>query len=350
MSVAGHPPAVEIVGIDEVDLEELLELHHECFSYPITPESIRRMRLIDDRLPRRVGYYARDGPRLLGQVELLTFDVSTTAGTEHVGGIWGVCTRSDRGRERIARTLMEAAHAGFREEGLDLVLLMTSRSFVAHTFYRALGYHDLTQFPWAVRRVRAGPDAPTARSGSTDGGAGPDTVAAADAAGGRDSDALSLAWAVREDLAALYWIYRQTVDGRLGFVHRARNFIERAEAWGDVDLEQVCTARRSDRIDGYAILRQTIAGTEIREIAGPPATIAPFIRLIEQASGGTHVIASTLFHPDQREAFRTAGYRFHERSWGSLLALSLTGRPAESIRAALGIGTGRFQLAGIDRF
>lgn len=337
-----HASRVRIVTIDEVDLEEVLDLHHECFAYPLTAEALRRMRAADHRMPPRFGYYALEDGKLLGQVEVLEFDVETTEGKERVGGLWGICTRSDSGRQKISRTLVEATHAGFREQGFRYCLLTTSRAFVAHPFYHGLGYRDLTSYPWAIRRTRAvgaGPEGPVLRAPPAS--PPPETTL---------PDRITVSWATREDLPAIYWIYRQAVDGRLGFIHRPRDFIEVTEAWGQLTLENLALARRGDRIEAYALLRGTAAGSEIREILGNAEALPPLIRGLEDSTGGTHLMASTVFHPDARAVLQEAGFRLHDRSWNALMGICLDGSDASRLRDQLGIPAGAFQMAGLDLF
>ena len=117
-----------------------------------------------------------------------------------------------------------------------------------------------------------------------------------------------------------------------------------------VTVENLALARRGDRIEAYAVLRGTAAGTEIREILGAPEALGPLIRGLEETTGGTHLMASTIIHPSVREALVTAGFRLHDRSWNALMGFCLDGSDADRLRGLLGVPEGRFQMGGLDLF
>ncbi len=82
--------------------------------------------------------------------------VRLISGVEEVGGLQGVCSHPSVWGQGYARRLVEHVHDRFRELGLRISTLTTSRNIRGYSVYRALGYVDLAPFYRGSRQVGPG--------------------------------------------------------------------------------------------------------------------------------------------------------------------------------------------------
>jgi GNAT superfamily N-acetyltransferase len=138
---------------DEIDPLEAFRLSLLTFGRAWDEAKVRRVRSHDRTYLDGFAMYAEEGGRVLAQVVPLRFPVRLTTGTEEVGGLAGVCSHPAVWGRGYARRLIEAAHARFREMGLRISTLTTSRNIRGYGVYSKMGYADLSPFRAASRRV-----------------------------------------------------------------------------------------------------------------------------------------------------------------------------------------------------
>jgi len=156
--------SVRIVTFRELpsggDADCVLLMHH-AFGSSWDPGAIGTPSF-EAQYPRHadyVGVCALDRGRVVSAVLVHRFPVRTRRGSGTCSGLGAVATLPTHTRRGLARTLIEEVHRRERENGSPFVFLYTGRSIVAHRLYESLGYHDVYDFPKAVRWV------PVARRG-----------------------------------------------------------------------------------------------------------------------------------------------------------------------------------------
>jgi len=127
------------------DKSDIFLLWAKSFGFHCTSDWIDMWAPQDVRLQGTpIGFCAVENEKLLGFVGVMHLPTRNKHGdTEAVGGIWAVATRPTTGRRGIGRKLLDAAENHFREQGIRLSLLTTSRSIVAYRWYSEVGYSEI---------------------------------------------------------------------------------------------------------------------------------------------------------------------------------------------------------------
>ncbi len=145
---------------DEVDPFEIHKLTLASFGFAAPERRMRRQIRQDPRVVDGYGRYYVEHGRVLAQVLPLTMPVRLTSGVERIGGIAAVCSLPEVWGRGYIRRLMEHVHDLYREMGLRIAALTTSRNIRGYGVYRKLGYVDLGPFYRATKRVRVRPAPP----------------------------------------------------------------------------------------------------------------------------------------------------------------------------------------------
>lgn len=152
---------MQIRTYDEVDPYDVYQLTLAAFGWGLVERWVRQSIRRDPRVLEGFAIYAVERGKLLAQVIPLRMSVRLTCGPEAIGAIAGVCSHPSVWGKGYARRLMKNAHEMYRELGLRISTLTTSRNIRGYRLYRKLGYVDLALFYRALRKVpakRTGPE------------------------------------------------------------------------------------------------------------------------------------------------------------------------------------------------
>ncbi len=259
-----------IVGYDQVDPAQVLELNLLGLGYPLTAERATRLRSTEERLAPWMALYAVEDGLVIGQVGAMRVTLETRNGPEDFGALWAVCTRPDRTGQGVATRLVAETHRRFGALGLRHSLLTTSRERVAHHLYERLGYRDLVVFG----QVMALP-----------------LAAAAPPAAGAPAELQPVPAGDRE---SIFRIYSEATADHLGFAHRSRRFAEAAAAAGDA------SGPAGDVTSGgFLVVRPPAAGAIPDETAPAVGYVVvepgrEVVRILEAVTLPSHDLALTL--------------------------------------------------------
>src|SRR2546422_4398785 len=137
---------------DEIDPLAAFRLGVVSFGSAWDEAKVRRVRAHDRTYLEEFALYAEERGRVLAQVVPRRLAVRTTNGVEEVGGLAAVCSHPGVWGRGFARRLIEATHDRFRELGLSVSALTTSRNIRGYGVDRKLGYVDLRPVRTANRQ------------------------------------------------------------------------------------------------------------------------------------------------------------------------------------------------------
>lgn len=273
---------LEIVYYTDLkDKADLMHLWAQSFVWLATPK------LIDAWA--KVGHGLKDTPigtcglidgKLAGFVGMLELPTRNKQGdVELVGGIWAIATRPSMGRQGVGRRLLEAAENHFRERGIRLSMLTTSRAIVAHRWYSSVGYREVevvNQYPHYYKVLKT---APKAKAGK-------------------------VAPAESFDRVQCVANFTRFMKDRCGFVYRAQERFDYMETVGNLVKESSQTTER-----GHVIASTQMGAAMVNEMIAENQTAAlEMIRWVEsRVTNG--VYCRYVFDPTVAKALTKAGYR-----------------------------------------
>src|SRR2546425_4733885 len=132
---------------DEIDPLAAFRLGVVSFGSAWDEAKVRRVRAHDRTYLEEFALYAEERGRVLAQVVPRRLAVRTTNGVEEVGGLAAVCSHPGVWGRGFARRLIEATHDLFRELGLSMSALTTSRNIRGYGVYAKVGYVDPAPVP-----------------------------------------------------------------------------------------------------------------------------------------------------------------------------------------------------------
>ncbi|MCI0482420.1 MAG: GNAT family N-acetyltransferase, partial [Candidatus Dadabacteria bacterium] len=142
---------------DEVDPDAVMRLNAMAFNWYLDDKTARKIRKLDPACADWFALYVEDEGEIRAQVGVSYPRLMTAEGEVSPGFVWGVATHPGHARKGYQKALFEAVHSRMLEDGADLFVLMTLRSFVAHSLYEKYGYEDFIGFKWGIRQARSGP-------------------------------------------------------------------------------------------------------------------------------------------------------------------------------------------------
>jgi GNAT superfamily N-acetyltransferase len=329
---------MEFLEYAQVDPDDVLTLNQLALHYHLDAKRMAEAREHDSRLEPYLALYAVEEGKAVGQVGAMCVRLETTGGPEDFGALWAVATHPDYTRRGISSRLIEQVHDRFRERGLQHCYLTTSRSLVAHRVYRRLGYED---FAPAQQHLAAPWSEDTGASGAS-------------GAGGASHADPSLRWSLggpgnADEVVA---VYRASVAGRLGFIHRDDRFLHGVVDLGDLAWDELFLLRSGDALLGYAAIKQrpprSVVVSELNTLLGVPIDEA--LIALRRAFAAQYVIHSGVNLPTVDASLERAGFECVSTSGpGVLMMTSLTG-PTNigSLRGRLRVESGRFAFGGLD--
>lgn len=225
----------------------------------------------------------------------LRFRVRLTTGVEDVGGLAGVCSHPSVWGHGFARRLIEATHDRFRDLGLRISTLTTSRNIRGYGVYLKQGYVDLAPFWQGVRRV-------TRR---------------------RNPGGYRLRRARQSDLSAIHRLYRTHTRRMLGWTERP----EQSLAWALAKTHEYLDKYRIVLRDGDAVgyLRTRPGdGVTMEEVVAPNGRdFAAAVAIMEaKAKTGIATVNWITARADAHR-FRRLGYSVDGPFPDTTMALSL---------------------------
>lgn len=258
--------------------------------------------------------------RLLSRISVCRLELSSPHGVIRCCGIGGVGTRPGSGRRGLARSLLREVHRVERAAGSRYSLLYTSRSIVAHGLYESMGYHDILDFPRAVRRV------PTDHHYEC-------------------GDDFEWGVATPPDYPHLRIIHSVSTHGWSGFTPRPPGWTPQH---GDVFL-----LKERGKPSGYAVIERQGTSTACWEaLATDASSSIELLRRVEAEGRGQWLIIGGGPFRMWSDLLQGPEWISEETSWGVLMACSLQeNKSREELVASLGAGdVRRFACFALDTF
>jgi len=310
---------------DEVDHDQVLQLHMAGFGWPLTEERMRLKVKHDERAPKGFAFYAVKGKKVLGQIFALRIPNTTRDGIEDVLGLAEVATTPGEARRGVATALMRRAEEVATEDGLRFSWLLTGRHLVAHALYRKLGYHEMTTFPRGFRHIPKRLDKP----------------------GGIELKPYRKAYSKR--MTAIHDDY---VDGGFGFTERQDNFFEMHIATEQIDKGNIKVARRGEEIVGFVVSHNRQGFPVFLEVAAlDESDFKSIVRTVEAGHKGSLSMTASLVWKKQRQRFEALGYKINPIHWYTLMAKPLgRGMSRDEMDRLYGFDEGRFVFLSMDGF
>lgn len=308
---------MKILEFNDVDPLQVMYVAKLALDFPLTPETVARIRRSDPRPFPCLAIYAVEDEVVMGQVGIFRLPMISSEGREDVGGIWAVSTHPQYAGRGVASQLLEEAHSRMIAAGLRFSTLGTDRYRVAHKLYRRHGYQDMNVWatalaPWDVAhqptRLRAVPPNEN----------GYDFV---------------------EQL------FEKIAVGYLGFAWRHTPFSRLRK----INLEDIWIILENNQPVGYALTERDETMLSISNLSlqvGIDAVEATAAIAAELKSAFIQVRIS---RPVERASFQRAGYYVAHPSWSSfMLKPLLPGVTADDARRLFGIGSDRFLISWLD--
>jgi len=209
---------------DEVDPYDIQRLVWTSFGWNMQAGWIRTLRRKDPRYLEDYAVYATEKGKPLAQVVPLRMTVRLTSGPEEVGGLQGVCSHPAVWGRGYVRRLIEDAHERFREMGLRISTLTTSRNIRGYHVYGGLGYKELAPFYCGSRRVPRGRRRP---------------------------EGLRVRKATRADLPVIQELFEAYTRGLCGWTMRDPDVLPAMASWHPTFLQRYRIAIRDGTAVGY---------------------------------------------------------------------------------------------------
>jgi predicted acetyltransferase len=272
--------------------------------------------------------YAVEREQVLSKVVVFRFPFTTRRGTVKAAGIASVTTRPDAGSRGLARLLIEDAHRREREDGAQLALLYTNRSWYAHTLYEKLGYRDVWQPFRALRLI----------GGIPDGFPGRARVRA-----GRISD-----------VKAIEALHARATRGQHGFTPRPSRWLKSRLSAEHLKPADIGVATERGRITGFTVFHGGRNRMECWEfLSTSPASRDALLRWLEKKAQGKWLLFGGSFPSAERETLSGRGYEILPGGWTALMAAALEpGWPSdpEGMKREVGGDDPRFSSQSFDGF
>ena len=280
---------------DEIEPLEAFRLSFLTFGSAWDEAKVRRVRAHDRTYLEEFAVYAEERGRVLAQVVPRRLAVRTTSGVEEIGGLAAVCSHPAVWGRGFARRLMEATHNRFRELGLRMSALTTSRNIRGYGVYARLGYADLAPFQQAMRQVtrRTAPKGYRLRA------------------------------ARRSDFSTIHRLYRTQTRRMLGWTERPEQALEWAVIRTRDYLEKYRIVLRDGKAVGYLRTRPH-DGITMEEVVAPNAQdFRAAVALIEAKAEAGIATVNWITAGSDAARFRNLGYTVEGPFPDTTMAVSL---------------------------
>ncbi len=309
---------------DEVDPFEIHKLALASFGWAASESRMRRQIREDPRVVEGYGRYFVERGRLVAQVLPLVMPVRLTTGVETVGGVAAVCSLPEVWGRGYIRRLMEHVHELYRERGLRIAALTTSRNIRGYGVYRKLGYVDLAPFYRAAKRIRSKPRPP----------------------GG-----VRLRVPTTRDVPRLQALFRRFSRPFYGWTERDPKFLGGVQIWYDRPLERYRLVYRDGELAGYLRVVPEMEDASEEFVLRRPADFRAVVRAVEARTRFGFSNVEGLTTAADRARFRSLGYSILGPTPGKAMAIPLVpGLRAKDLPRLFGGPQGRFLLYPTDAF
>ncbi len=315
---------MQVRTYEEVDPYEVYKLTMATFGWPLTPKFVAHSLKRDPRNYEGFAIYAVEHGKPVAQVVPLRMPVRLTSGVEVVGGIAGVCSLPAVWGRGFARGLMDRAHGIYRELGLGITTLTTSRNIRGYGIYRKMGYVDLGDFFQASRALPRG---------------------------GRRRTGFRVRRASRRDLPEVQASFERCTADLLGWTERDPRVLEARVAWQRKELDEYRMAVRDGEVVGY--LRTSPQDNITAEEAMIPdlKDFRAAHRALEAREKRGYAVVRGITCARDRKRYRSIGYDINGARPGVAMAMPLKeSAGARDLPRLFGVPQGRFVLYSTDWF
>ncbi len=314
---------MKILGYDEVDKQQVIELNMACFRWMLTPELAEEIRKVDKRCPDYFAIHAVEKDEILSQVGFITLDTKTIDGVENIGFIWGVCTKPSAASKGAARMLMKEAHKRLLDEGVRYSFLGTAKSLIAYDLYIKLGYMDFSWFNSGIKRC-----------GKTQ---------------GTKSD---MTFSITSRNKPFFEIFEEYSQDLLGFTHRPKNFLKVRKAWSWMPVDLTGIFLREEEPIGYVIGSRDGKIVKILELCCLDIKdMKACIEVLELKYKPAYLTFSWTSRSKIVDSYIKFGFNQIERTWGIFMIADLKGKKKIGrFRSLYGLDDDRFQMTAVDEY
>lgn len=309
---------------DEVDPFEIHKLTLASFGWTSPESRMRRQIRQDPRVMDGYGRYVVERGRVLAQVLPLKMAVRLTTGVETVGGIAAVCSLPEVWGRGHIRRLMDHVHELYRQEGIRIATLTTSRNIRGYGVYRKLGYVDLAPFYRAAKRIRVRPSPP------------------------KD---VRLRVPRARDVPRIQGLFREFARPFCGWTERDPTFLGGEQVWFDRILDRFRLVYRGGELVGYL---RIIPGEEDftqEYVLTRSADFRAAVRAVEARTRFGFSNAAPMTTAADLARFRRLGYDIVGPTPLKAMALPLVrGLRGKELPRLFGVPQGRFLLYPTDAF
>lgn len=314
---------MKILGYDEVDKQQVIELNMACFRWMLTPELAEEIRKVDKHCPDYFAIHAVEKDEILSQVGFITLDTETIEGIESIGFIWGVCTKPSAASKGAARALMIEAHRRLLDEGVRYSFLGTGKSLIAYDLYRKLGYMDFSWDNSGIKRCR---EIQRTRS--------------------------DLTFSSTSRNKPYFEIFEEYSKDLLGFTHRPKNFLKVRKAWSWMPVDLTGIFLRDEKPIGYMIGSREGKIIKILELCCPDIKeMKTCIKALESKFRPEYLTFSWTSRSKVVDSYLKFGFSQIGRTWGIFMIADLKGKDKIGrFRSLYGIDDDRFQMTAVDEY
>jgi GNAT superfamily N-acetyltransferase len=312
---------MKILGYDEVDGEQVLELNLKCFGWFISPKQAKIIRSKDKHASDYFALYAVEDDIVQSQVGVVTVNTRTADGIEKVGYLWGIATRPSQARQGYATSLINEAHNRLIKEGIRYSFLGTGKSLVSYDLYKKLGYYNFTMLKRGLMKCK-------------------------------DKESSGITFKTEVDNDVVETIFYEYSKDHLGFVKRPKKFLDLKKAWLIIPFDLVGVFFDGNKLIGYVVANKEENILKIRELCClKKENIMRCIKALETNLEFEYFVLEWVLGSVYEEQFVQSGFKIFDESYGILMLKDLNQTQSlEDIRKSYGISQGEFQMTSLDEY
>jgi GNAT superfamily N-acetyltransferase len=311
---------MEFKFYDEIDPEQANEITLICHNEPNSGKMVAKIRKSDPFCSPWFRMYAVENGKVISQVGAAYPVIETTEGKMKAGFVEAVSSMPSYAQKGYAKALMKRVHEQMLGDGIEIFILGTSKIFVAYSMYPKLGYRDIKEFNWGLKK-------------------------------GQKSPANDITMKVRRHkVDGGDKLFKKISKGNLGFIHRPDDYPRLRSSWGTI-YNKTVTFYRNGELIGYAMIHILDTFLRIRELACPNQTdFEPCLNALENYYSKEYVTRSLCGTSNVAKQFEDHGFRTMD-TWGTLMAMDSKGRLSQAqIKKLLGVDQDRFQVFSLDTY
>ena len=305
---------------DEVDPNQVHDIMLICHNEPSDTKTVSKIRRNDPFCSPWFRMYAVDGDKIVSQVGVQYPEIETSEGKMKIGFVEAVAAMPSYARQGHTMKLMKKVHEQMIDDDIDLFVLGTSKVLVAASMYPKLGYQEMHDFNWAMKK-------------------------------GQKYPKTGLQLKIRKHkIDNGHKLFKKLVKGQYGFVHRPKDYLKQKSSWGPF-YSNAISFYRNDKQIGYALVRTMGNFLNIRELVCPNLKdYEPCLQALENRYRKDYVTRSVIGRKIIANEFENHGFREME-TWGTFMAMDPKGKMTQKqLRKLIGLDQDKFQLFGMDTY